>query len=203
MKRVHEETVADGEPPVKRSKKDDILEQEQTTCPYLDTINRKILDFDFEKACSLTPAKTNVYGCLVCGKYFQGRGMNTPAYIHSLDHGHHVFIHLHNGRVWCIPDNYEVIDASLEDIKFNLNPQYTDEQIEQIDNNTKYPISPIYINIARLRVGLNGATFYPGFVGLNNIKETDGFNVVIQSLAQVKPIRNFFLKPNNLTTVRI
>ena len=29
------------------------------------------LDFDFEKCCSVTLSKNNVYACLVCGKYFQ------------------------------------------------------------------------------------------------------------------------------------
>ena len=42
-------------------------------CPYLDTINRGVLDFDFEKLCSISLSKINVYACLVCGKYFQGR----------------------------------------------------------------------------------------------------------------------------------
>jgi U4/U6.U5 tri-snRNP-associated protein 2 len=41
-------------------------------CPYLDTIDRKLLDFDFEKLCSVTLQNLNVYACLVCGKYFQG-----------------------------------------------------------------------------------------------------------------------------------
>ena len=41
-------------------------------CPYLDTINRTVLDFDFEKLCSVTLTRINVYACLVCGKYFQG-----------------------------------------------------------------------------------------------------------------------------------
>jgi hypothetical protein len=41
-------------------------------CPYLDTVNRHILDFDFEKICSVTLSTTNVYACLVCGVYFQG-----------------------------------------------------------------------------------------------------------------------------------
>jgi U4/U6.U5 tri-snRNP-associated protein 2 len=115
--------------------------------------------------------------------------MNTPAYNHSLDHSHHVFIHLTNGRVWCIPDGYEVLDSSLEDIKFNLHPKYTDEQIAQLDD-------------AKQRVGLNGVSFYPGYVGLNNIKDTDGFNVLIQTLARIKPIRNFFLKPENLVKAK-
>lgn len=42
-------------------------------CPYLDTINRQVLDFDFEKLCSVSLSRINVYACLVCGKYFQGK----------------------------------------------------------------------------------------------------------------------------------
>lgn len=39
---------------------------------YLDTVNRQMLDFDFEKLCSVSLSNLNVYACLVCGKYFQG-----------------------------------------------------------------------------------------------------------------------------------
>lgn len=49
-------------------------------CPYLDTINRSVLDFDFEKLCSVSLTRINVYACLVCGKYFQGRGTNTVSF---------------------------------------------------------------------------------------------------------------------------
>jgi U4/U6.U5 tri-snRNP-associated protein 2 len=31
-----------------------------------------MLEFDFEKVCSVTLTNLNVYGCLVCGKYFSG-----------------------------------------------------------------------------------------------------------------------------------
>ncbi|ETO23779.1 SAP DNA-binding domain-containing protein [Reticulomyxa filosa] len=41
-------------------------------CPYLDQIDRKALDFDFEKVCSQSMFNHNVYGCLVCGQYFAG-----------------------------------------------------------------------------------------------------------------------------------
>jgi hypothetical protein len=61
---------SDGEPVSKKPKKN---AEEATVCPYLDTINRKVLDFDFEKLCTTTLSNTNVYGCLVCGKYFQGK----------------------------------------------------------------------------------------------------------------------------------
>jgi U4/U6.U5 tri-snRNP-associated protein 2 len=39
---------------------------------WLDTVHRPLLDFDFEKLCSVSLTHNNVYGCLVCGKYFQG-----------------------------------------------------------------------------------------------------------------------------------
>lgn len=34
-------------------------------CPFLDTVNRQALDFDFEKCCSVTLSPHNVYACLV------------------------------------------------------------------------------------------------------------------------------------------
>lgn len=30
-----------------------------------------VLDFDFEKLCSVSLSHVNVYACMVCGKYFQ------------------------------------------------------------------------------------------------------------------------------------
>jgi hypothetical protein len=61
-------------------------------CPYLDTINRVVLDFDFEKLCSVSMSTHNIYACLVCGKYFQGAGAGvcvkpSPLLTHS-SHAH-------------------------------------------------------------------------------------------------------------------
>ena len=68
---------------------------ESVSCPYLDTIQRSLLDFDFEPSCSVSlESGPHVYGCLVCGKFFRGRGKQTPAYTHSVDDGHFVFVHL-------------------------------------------------------------------------------------------------------------
>lgn len=61
---------------------------------YLDTIHRNALDFDFEKLCSVSLSNINVYACLVCGKYFQGRGPKSHAYFHALDEDHHVYINM-------------------------------------------------------------------------------------------------------------
>lgn len=82
-------------------------------CPYLDTINRQFLDFDFEKLCSVSLSRINVYACLVCGKYFQGRGTNTHAYTHSVAESHHVFLNLHTLKFYCLPDNYEIIGKKI------------------------------------------------------------------------------------------
>ncbi|CAN6162973.1 unnamed protein product [Urochloa humidicola] len=154
-------------------------------CPYLDTVNRQVLDFDFEKFCSISLSNLNVYACLVCGKYFQGRGLKSHAYTHSLEAGHHVFINLQTERAYCLPDGYEINDPSLEDIRHVLNPRFTKDQVLHLDKNKQWSRA------------LDGSNYLPGMVGLNNIKETDFVNVTIQSLMRVTPLRNFFLIPEN------
>lgn len=62
-------------------------------------VNRNALDFDFEKLCSVCLSNVHIYGCLVCGKYFQGRGKSSYAYAHSVHEDHHVFINLETGKV--------------------------------------------------------------------------------------------------------
>lgn len=73
-------------------------------CPYLDTVDRQKLDFDQQKVCSQTLSHMNVYACLVCGKYFEGRGKQTPAYTHSVQCGHFVWINLTDCKTYCLPD---------------------------------------------------------------------------------------------------
>jgi U4/U6.U5 tri-snRNP-associated protein 2 len=160
-------------------------EEDGFRCPFLDTINRMVLDFDFEKACSVTGNNFNTYACLVCGKYFQGRGKHTQAYTHALQEGHHVFMNLQDGRTWCLPDGYEVVDSSLADIQHMLNPKFAPKTIATLDT------VPVYAR------GVDGSDYMPGLIGLNNIKNTDFVNVVVQSLARMPPLRDFFLLPKN------
>lgn len=160
-------------------------------CPYLDTINRNVLDFDFEKLCSVSLTRINVYACLVCGKYFQGRGTNTHAYTHSVADSHHVFLNLHNLKFYCLPDNYEIIDSSLNDIKYLLNPTFNSETIKQLDSPDCKPSRTI-----------DGTLYNPGIVGLNNIKYNDYCNVILQSLTHVTPLRNYFLREENYRHIK-
>jgi len=158
-------------------------------CPYLDTIDRSVLDFDFEKLCSVSLSHLNVYACLVCGKYFQGRGQKSHAYTHSVHIGHHVYLNLHLLKFYCLPDNYEIIDSSLEDIKYLLQPTFSKEHIKKLDT------------ISKVSRALNGTTYIPGVVGLNNIKANDYLNVVLQAMAFVPPVRNFFLRHENYADI--
>jgi hypothetical protein len=75
------------ENPRKRIKHEDSEEAryaQSRHCPYLDTINRQVLDFDFEKLCSVSLSHLNVYACLVCGKYFQGDALVMDGLEHKI-----------------------------------------------------------------------------------------------------------------------
>jgi len=154
-------------------------------CPYLDTISRQNLDFDFEKCCSVSLSPVNVYACLVCGKYFQGRGPKTHAYTHALEARHHIFMKLDDGKVYCLPDMYEVVDRTFGDIRHVLNPVLTPQELATLEKDHKW---------AR---AVDGHDYMPGLVGLNNMKQNDYANVVIQMLARVPRVRDFFLMASN------
>lgn len=148
---------------------------------YLDTIDRNVLDFDFEKLCSVTLSNINVYACLVCGKYYQGRGPKSHAYFHALDEDHHVFINMSTQKVYVLPEGYEVKSKSLDDIKYVSDPRYTRQEVAEFDRKPRTSLT------------LAGKEYTPGFVGMNNIKENDYLNVIVQALSHVSPLRNYFL----------
>lgn len=104
---------------------------------YLDTINRAVLDFDFEKLCSVSLSNINVYACLVCGKYFQGRGNKSHAYFHALEVGHHVFVNMETKKVYVLPEGYEVKSKSLDDIKYVVDPTFTKNDVLKLDKEVR------------------------------------------------------------------
>jgi U4/U6.U5 tri-snRNP-associated protein 2 len=146
---------------------------------YLSTINRNLLDFDFEKLCSVSLQNINVYCCLICGKYFQGRGKNSHCYFHSMDSNHHVFINLNSLQVWILPDLHLVTDSSLNDITFAINPVYDQCLVSKLGSFKS--------------TDLNGKEYVAGYVGLNNIKNNDFINVIVHSISQVTLLRDYFL----------
>ncbi|KAI9230964.1 MAG: spindle pole body protein [Piptocephalis tieghemiana] len=154
----------------------------QPTTLYLDTVDRTRLDFDFEKLCSVSLSNVNVYACLVCGKYFQGRGKSSHAYFHSLDASHYIFINLETLKVYCLPDGHEIQDPSLDDIKYVLAPSFTPDLVRRLSS----PDLPPSYDLQR-------KPYYPGYIGLNNIKKNDDINVILQCLAHVNPLRDWLL----------
>lgn len=123
---------------------------------YLDTIDRSVLDFDFEKLCSVTLSNINVYACLVCGKYYQGRGPKSHAYFHALEVGHHVYVNMQSKRVYVLPEGYEVKSKSLEDIKFVVDPQLSKDEVSRLDREPKDALD------------LGGKKYRPGMTMVSN-----------------------------------
>ena len=145
-------------------------------------INRKLLDFDFEKICSVTLSPLNCYACLTCGKYFQGRTEGTPAYQHALHHEHLVYLNLKTLKAYTLPDNLEYNDSGqLDDIRAVIRPKFDSALLKDIDER-RSPLSD-----------LQGRQFLPGFIGLNQIKANDYVNVILQAFAHVRPLRDDFL----------
>lgn len=170
MKRLVEE----GENGKKKQKVENI---------YLSSIDRKKLDFDFEKICCVTLSNINIYGCLVCGKYFQGRGKSSPAFLHSIDEDHHIFINFDTLKVYSLPENELIESNSLNDIKYSVFPIYTKDEIDNLNNIES--------------IDLNGNSYKPGFIGLNNIKANDYMNVILQAISHTNLIKEMFLINND------
>ena len=108
--------------------------------------------------------------------------------------------------MYCLPDNYEVSDRSLDDIRHVLNPSFSSEEVgpEGISQvrliihaqpNLTAPLFTSTPQIPRLDVdvkwarALDGTEYMPGLVGLNNMRANDYANVVVHILARVAPVR--------------
>ncbi|VDN00959.1 unnamed protein product, partial [Thelazia callipaeda] len=158
------------------------IEKPSRQCPYLDTIDRYIS--------SVTLKFWNTFHSFSSSKVFDGRGTSTHAYTHSLDTNHRVFLNLSTLKFYCLPDNYEIIDPSLDDIKYVLKPTYTKKYIMEIDK------------IGKMARAFDSTIYHPGVVGLNNIKANDYENVVLHALSHVPPLRDYFLREENYIEIK-
>lgn len=93
--------------------------------------------------------------------------------------------------MYCLPDGYEVVDSSLDDVKRSLAPSFSQEEVRRLSADNSL--------LAR---DVHGVSYLPGFVGLNNLTHTDYFNTVLHALSHVEPIRDFFLLPENYAGCR-
>lgn len=152
---------------------------------YFDSINPHLLDFDFETQCLISLLTVNVYCCLTCGEYYQGRSKSSHAYSHSINVDHHIFVNLHTKQFYVLPDNYEIDDDEalrfLARIKYAIDPTYTKELVQRLRGDLTSK-------------DLNGKLYSVGFVGLNNIFSNDYSNVGLQLLLHIPQIRDFYLQ---------
>ncbi|SCU81045.1 LANO_0B01838g1_1 [Lachancea nothofagi CBS 11611] len=146
---------------------------------YLESIDIKKLDFDREQICSVTLSPLNVYCCLTCGKFLQGRGEKSVAFLHSIHEDHHVFMNLKTRRAYILPENYEIPAIQfLEKIKFAICPSYTQKDI------ASYPVKCF---------DMSNNPYLNGLVGLDDPNHTLHVTVILQLVAQISPLRDILL----------
>lgn len=84
-------------------------------------------------------------------------------------------------QVYILPDGYEVTDPSLNDIKYLLDPTFTPALLKRIDLSVEPALDLVQ------------TPYYPGFVGLNNIKSNSYMNAILHALVHVIPLRDYFI----------
>lgn len=155
-------------------------------------VNKKLLDFDLEKICSVSLATTSIYCCLYCGKFFQGRSLNSHAYNHSIENENHIwFINLDTLKVYQLPENIEVDkdhqQPVLNEIRECIDPQYTEQTIKETLHNPEKTISWDLTNQEQYVVGLMGLSV------VNNDSKNNFQNVILQVFARLLEIRDWYL----------
>jgi U4/U6.U5 tri-snRNP-associated protein 2 len=70
--------------------------------------------------------------------------------------------------VYCLPEGYEVVERSLDDIRYVLDPSFAPAEVARLD---------AAVSWAR---ALDGSEYMPGLVGLNNMKANDYANVAVE-----------------------
>lgn len=147
-------------------------------CLYIGTINRHLLDFDLIFACGVCLTVQNVYCCLVCGKYLEGLGVSSHAWLHSLESQHFLFINTKTCEIVSLPECTKVEDCSLSDIKYNLNPEFTMLDIQKIYEQPQQSRS------------LTGNSFIVGLIPVNNLNTSAYLSSAVYILSNIKEIKN-------------
>lgn len=177
----------------KRRHSEDELKQEtvkrvksqEPNYAYLETVIREKLDFDSEKICCVTLSPLNVYCCLVCGHYYQGRHEKSPAFIHSINENHHVFLNLTNLKFYILPQNIQILHDDkvqlLNGIKYALYPTYSVKDLQSFPKQC---------------FDLNNRAYLNGFIGFTNAATYDYAHSALLLISHINPLRDYFLLNN-------
>jgi U4/U6.U5 tri-snRNP-associated protein 2 len=88
-------------------------------------------------------------------------------------------------QFYVLPEGYQVSDPSLQDMISVLNPRYEPSSLSKF---SLLPSQPSFT--------LSAQPYFPGYIGLNNIRANDYLNVITQLLLHVPPIRDYLLDPS-------
>ena len=144
----------------------------------------KMLDFDFEKlCCGHAGSNINVYACLVCGaSTFRGAGRKSQGLLsRPRREPPRLRQHGDSKRVYVLPEGYEVHEQErwMTLNSWSIRSLGKAQVMAQLDRQVE----------PKCAFDLEWAGKYiPGFVGMNNIKANDFFNVVVHALAHVPPL---------------
>ncbi|CAI1970778.1 hypothetical protein SEUBUCD646_0F00660 [Saccharomyces eubayanus] len=161
------------------------VKSQEPNYAYLETVIREKLDFDSEKICCVTLSSLNVYCCLVCGHYYQGRHEKSPAFIHSINENHHVFLNLTNLKFYILPQNIQILHEDkvqlLNGIKYALYPTYSVKDLQSFPKQCFDLSNRAYLN---------------GFIGFTNTTTYDYAHSALLLISHMKPLRDYFLLNN-------
>ncbi|KIH52575.1 ubiquitinyl hydrolase 1, partial [Ancylostoma duodenale] len=93
-------------------------------------------------------------------------------------------------HVFCCEDLVWRRAHLLQCFQYVLRPTYTKELIASLDRQH------------RMARAYDDSTYFPGVVGLNNIKANDYCNVVLHALSHVTPLRDYFLREENYESIK-
>lgn len=144
-------------------------------------VNRRVLDFDFEKVCCVTLATADVGVCLACGRFFHGRAPSTPAFLHALNEEHPLYMSLASGTAYRLPAGTEEPAGDLDDVRYAMFPTFDAATVRSLD------AAP------RAGVDLHGKPFTAGFLGLSSAPAASHMAAVIQVLCRIPPLRDLLL----------
>lgn len=154
-------------------------------------INLQKLDFDLPAQCSVNHSTNDVYGCLQCGKYFQGRSQQSPAFQHSIisrteNLPHNLFVNLETRKFYWLPGNTKV---DIEGIRLLTRLQHCIKPSFSKDVIKTFPLLCHDI--------IDKEEYINGFIGINGNNhsslKTDHISVILLLIAHINPIRDYFL----------
>ncbi|CCK70000.1 mRNA splicing protein SAD1 KNAG_0D02510 [Huiozyma naganishii CBS 8797] len=144
-------------------------------------IDLRKLDFDQVKRCSVKCTPLEVYCCLQCGKFLQGRGARSPCFLHAVNNSRHsMFMNLRDAKVYELPLNREVDtarDTLLQRLQLALQPQFESDRLQAFPQNCTDLVA--------------GKQYTNGFVGITGKPQLVNYIVIL--LAHITPVRDNLL----------